>query len=67
MKVLPRFIAFVAVLCPCLVSAANAQNPVAGYFENWFLRVTKAQAEQPHWITPLFTTTPRLEEEFRSE
>jgi len=36
-----------------------------GYFNNWFQRVDKTQAEQPHWITPLATTTPRLEEEFR--
>jgi hypothetical protein len=36
-----------------------------GYFANWFDRVDKTQAEQPHWVTPLATTTPRLEEEFR--
>jgi hypothetical protein len=39
-----------------------AQN---GYLANWFDRVDKTQAEQPHWVTPLATTTPRLEEEFR--
>jgi hypothetical protein len=31
----------------------------------WFGRVEQTQAEQPHWITPLVTVTPRLEEEFR--
>lgn len=36
-----------------------------GYFPDWFDRVDKTQAEQPHWITPLATTTPRLEEEVR--
>jgi hypothetical protein len=36
-----------------------------GYFSNWFDRVSRTQAEQPHWITPLATTTPRLEEEIR--
>lgn len=36
-----------------------------GYWIDWFERVNKTQAEQPHWITPLATTTPRLEEEFR--
>jgi hypothetical protein len=36
-----------------------------GYFANWFSRVDETQAAQPHWITPLATTTPRLEEEFR--
>jgi len=35
------------------------------YFSNWFERVDKTQSEQPHWITPLATTTPRLEEEYR--
>jgi hypothetical protein len=37
----------------------------SGYFADWFKRADKAQAEQPHWVTPLATTTPRLEEEFR--
>ena len=36
-----------------------------GYFADWFQRVDKTQAEQPHWIAPIATTTPRLEEEFR--
>jgi hypothetical protein len=50
------------------LSAASAQDSgIGGYFDNWFQRVNKTQAEQPHWITPLFTTTPRLEEEFRSD
>ena len=35
------------------------------YFVNWFPRVTKIQSEQPRWITPLVTVTPRLEEEVR--
>src|SRR5579862_8402139 len=38
-----------------------------GYFAQWFPRVDKTQAKQPHWITPLYTVTPRLEEEFRSD
>ena len=35
------------------------------YFANWFARVDKSKGEQPHWVTPLATTTPRLEEEYR--
>lgn len=35
------------------------------YFSDWFARVDKSKNEQPHWITPLATTTPRLEEEYR--
>jgi hypothetical protein len=36
-----------------------------GYFANWFARVDKTKDEQPHWVTPVATTTPRLEEEYR--
>jgi hypothetical protein len=47
----------------CLCSTVTlAQN---GYFDNWFARVDKTRELQPHWITPLATTTPRLEEELR--
>jgi hypothetical protein len=35
------------------------------YSSDWFARVDKSKDEQPHWITPLATTTPRLEEEYR--
>ncbi|MGH7981352.1 MAG: hypothetical protein ACREE6_18395 [Limisphaerales bacterium] len=62
--------AFVAALAaaPC-----RAQDPEPGdsgrsfvdYFADWFPRVTQIQNEQPHWITPLVTVTPRLEEELR--
>ena len=44
-------------------SASSATN--SGYFADWFKRVDSTQAQQPHWATPLATTTPRLEEEFR--
>jgi hypothetical protein len=36
-----------------------------GYFADWFARVDKTKNDQPHWVTPLATTTPRLEEEYR--
>jgi Putative MetA-pathway of phenol degradation len=52
----------VAALFSCLPAVVCAQE---SYFSEWFQRVDKTQAEQPHWITPMFTTTPRLEEEFR--
>ncbi len=38
-----------------------------GFFNDWFARVTKIQSEQPHWITPMTTVTPRLEEELRDD
>ena len=34
--------------------------PVVDYFANWFDRVNKTQAEQPHWAPPIGITTPRL-------
>ena len=50
------------VVCVMIPTFAPAQD---GYFSGWFNRVDKTQSEQPHWVTPLATTTPRLEEEFR--
>ncbi|HZP46177.1 MAG TPA: hypothetical protein VFB15_11045 [Candidatus Binataceae bacterium] len=38
---------------------------VEDYFLDWFPRVTRIQSEQPSWVTPIVTVTPRLEEEFR--
>ena len=43
-------------------------GPVAlsgGFLEDAFRMVARAQESQPHWISPLFTTTPRLNERFR--
>jgi len=53
---------FVMLLLCFASTLSSAQD---GYFADWFKRVDKTQAEQPHWITPLATTTPRLEEEVR--
>jgi hypothetical protein len=57
-----RALDLVLTLLLLLPATAVAQD---GYWSNWFDRVDHTQAEQPHWITPLATTTPRLEEEFR--
>ncbi len=38
---------------------------IEDYFANWFVRSDRAKAEQPRWMTPLVTVTPRLEQEFR--
>ncbi len=39
-----------------------AQDNNAGFFDRWFERVSHTQAEQPHWLAPIFTATARLEE-----
>jgi hypothetical protein len=44
---------------------ANAQS--SGFISRYQARVSATQAEQPHWITPLVTVTPRLEQEFRTD
>jgi hypothetical protein len=46
-------------------SSSPIATPTDGYFGGWFTRVSKIQSEQPHWITPMVTVTPRLEEELR--
>lgn len=44
---------------------AAATAPSDGFLAGYFGMVARAQASQPHWISPLFTTTPRLNERFR--
>ena len=59
----------VVLLAPLRMTGQDATNllesPGDGYFSDWFARVSRIQAEQPHWITPMTTVTPRLEEELR--
>lgn len=53
------------------LDSSTSQSPTPqsgtdnGFFHDWFAMVSATQAEQPHWITPLATTTPRIEQEFR--
>jgi hypothetical protein len=37
------------------------------WYSSWLTHVSAIQAEQPSWVTPLATITPRLEQEFRSD
>jgi hypothetical protein len=37
------------------------------FVENYQARVSATQAQQPHWVTPLVTVTPRLEQEIRTD
>jgi len=63
---------FLAGALPRITTAQDATSQTNalsssddGFFSGWFARVSRIQAEQPHWITPMTTVTPRLEEEFR--
>ena len=60
MTVVHRFIALL-VFAPVALSAQDS------FIANWQARATRAQSEQPHWVTPLATVTPRLEQEFRAD
>jgi hypothetical protein len=52
---------------PSTADASDVPGQSAGgnFFDRWFSLVGATQAEQPHWITPVVTVTPRLEQEFR--
>src|SRR5579871_3596364 len=52
---------FILIFCLLPIASLCQDN----YFADWFARVDKTKNEQPPWITPIATTTPRLEEEFR--
>src|SRR4051794_48638 len=50
---------------PMSTPAPVPSSFMANYFANYFAVVEQAQASQPHWMTPLVTVTPRLEQEVR--
>ena len=45
--------------------AATGQGGVAGFLDAWFATSDAAKEAQPHWMTPVVTVTPRLEQEYR--
>ncbi len=48
------------------ISAQTAPAPQAkSWVGRWLGNVSATQAAQPHWMTPVATVTPRLEQEFR--
>jgi len=54
----------------CLAFTAAARSTAAqtdSFLSRYQARVSATQAAQPHWITPLITVTPRLEQEFRAD
>ena len=57
------------LLSICLLSLPlKSQQASSGSFlQRYQARVSATQAEQPHWVTPLVTVTPRLEQEIRTD
>lgn len=68
-----RSVLGILLACLACASSASAQEATSpstessGYWSTWIERSEHAKAEQPHWITPLATTTPRLEQELRQD
>ncbi|MBS0366693.1 MAG: hypothetical protein JSR67_12810 [Proteobacteria bacterium] len=48
------------VLAPALAAADSA-----GFPDDWLATSDAAKESQPHWISPMVTVTPRLEQEYR--
>jgi hypothetical protein len=71
LKTIRRSVFIVSVVCTGFVPPAFGQTDAPSntdkqsFWARWFERSDRAKAEQPHWVTPLATTTPRLEQEFR--
>jgi hypothetical protein len=61
------FAAFLLLTTLTPLRAQDASESPSGtdIFSKWMNMVSKTQAEQPHWVTPLVTVTPRLEQEYR--
>jgi hypothetical protein len=55
-------LSFISVVMLAVSGNTFAQNT---FFSEWFGRVDRTKNQQPHWLTPIATTTPRLEQEYR--
>jgi len=52
---------------PVRAQQTNPPAPDGSFIDRYQARVTETQNEQPHWVTPLVTVTPRLEQELRTD
>ena len=50
-----------------IVTTASLFGQASTFITSYQARVSATQAEQPHWVTPLVTVTPRLEQELRAD
>lgn len=46
-------------------SSGSLGDMIMRFVDDWQARATRIQSEQPRWVTPLVTVTPRLEQEYR--
>jgi hypothetical protein len=59
-----RSILFAGLTLACFAAPASAQT-ADDFITSWLAMVTATQDAQPHWMTPVVTVTPRLEQELR--
>ena len=67
---LDRILVLAGMLCGLAASAGaqtGAPSVPGSFIDRYQVRVTATQSQQPHWITPLVTVTPRLEQELRTD
>lgn len=58
-------LASLGILCaPCATLRAQQHR---SFFERWQARATETQNQQPHWATPVATSTPKLDQSMRTE
>lgn len=62
---LPLFLCLGAAALAAQTATPASGAPDRSWAATWLARVSQTQAAQPHWMTPLATVTPRLEQEFR--
>jgi hypothetical protein len=46
-------------------AATKADDLARSFLDRWFATSDASKEEQPHWMTPVVTVTPRLEQEYR--
>ena len=63
---LRAFLVFCVCVIICFPPGGRAQA-AGSFISRYQARVTATQGEQPHWVTPLVTVTPRLEQEVRAD
>jgi hypothetical protein len=61
------FVVFCALFLFPVSQLAHGEQADESFVSRYQARVTATQSEQPHWVTPLVTVTPRLEQEFRAD
>ena len=54
-------------LTAALAVGQTASKTGASFLTRYQSRVSATQSQQPHWVTPLVTVTPRLEQEVRTD